>query len=143
MTNLEIFNIAVGEIFGECYREFPVKINISCTEIAMAVAERYDEEEIMERDDLIKKETKVVFDAVDWLVKSGYLWISDGDSSLKYYGVTLTPKGLEVLNSIPSSLQQKETIGQILSRGIKSLSKEAITETVKIGLAIGANSTWA
>jgi hypothetical protein len=143
MTNIEIFNIAVGEIFGRCYAEFPVKIQVSCTEIAMAVAECYDEKEIMEREDLIQKEAEIVFDAVDWLVKAGYLWTFSGDGDLDYHGVTLTPKGLEVMNSVPASLQTKESLGQLFSKGIKSLGSEAVTEAVKLSLAIGAKTVGA
>ena len=51
--------------------------------------------------------------------------------------IRLSPLGLEVLNSVPDSLQMTESIGEKLSKGAKFLGKEALLTTVNTALSIG------
>lgn len=138
MKNIEIFNLAVAEIFGKCYEEFPRRIDIDCLEIAVSIVECLEEKEILERDDIVQKESEVVAESVEWLLQAGYLWCQTGTDDLSYHNVTLSPMALQVLDGVPDGLVQRETLGQRLSRGVGELGKQASFEAVKIGLSIGA-----
>ncbi len=37
MNNIDAFNIAVAEIFGQCYKEFPLRVDISKLGIGVAI----------------------------------------------------------------------------------------------------------
>ncbi|QEI11468.1 hypothetical protein [Cellvibrio japonicus] len=139
MNNMEIFNLTVADVFGQCFENFPVRIEIDSLEIAYRIVELYEEREILERTDLLTRESEVVFNAINWLIDSGYLWCNTSTGDLDFFGVVLTPKGLEVMNSIPASLQKIESFGSIFSKGVKKLGAETAIETVKIALALGVS----
>lgn len=139
MNNMEIFNLTVADLFGQCFENFPVRIEIHSLEIAYRIVELYEECEIMEKTDLLARESEVVFNAINWLIDSDYLWCNTSTDDLNFFGVVLSPKGLEVMNSIPASLQKKESFGSLFSKGVKTLGTETAIEAVKIALALGVS----
>ena len=138
MENMEIFNLTVADVFGRCFENFPVRIEIDSLEVASRIVELYEDREIMESTDILEREAEVVFSAINWLIDSGYLWSRASTGDLDFFGVTLTPKGLEVMNSIPTSLERKESFGSIFSKGLKNLGAQTAIESVKVALALGA-----
>lgn len=137
MNNIDIFNLAVAEIFGECYANFPMRIKLNCVDVAVLVCESYSEGEL-ENDDIVQKETDIVFESIRWLNDAGYLW-TQGSDDLHYYQVTLTPKAFEILNLVPKNLSTNKSIGEKLMSGVTALGKEASLESVKLALSIGAS----
>lgn len=137
MNNIEAFNISVAEILGQCYREFPLKVRISKMDIGVTIKEAFgdDPDGIFNLDE---KEYQIAEETMLWLIKSGYVWCENPSRSISFEGVTLSPKGLEVLNAVPDQLKGKKSLGEHLSVGIKSLGKESASTMVKIGLSYGA-----
>ncbi|MDC5857360.1 hypothetical protein [Vibrio europaeus] len=137
MKNIDAFNIAVGSIFGYCYQNFPEKCDISTGEIGDIIRDSFGKEK-SNYTNYQDYEYKIVNATVEWLVKSGYLWCDSRFEGLIIKNVVLTPKGLEALNSIPESLEQKQTFGETLSKGASALGKEAMITTVQTCLGFGA-----
>lgn len=137
MRNIEEFNIAVAEIFGLCYREFPTPVPIYKSDIEAAIKDGlgvdYDPSYI----NLSEREYKVVEHTLTWLIKAGYIWADNSNAPPTSMNIRLSPLGLEVLNSVPDCLQITESIGEKLSKGAKSLGKEALLATVNTALSIG------
>ncbi len=136
MDNIEAFNIAVAEIFGKCYQAFPMRVVISDIELGDTI--RFALDENASKDiDMSDIEYTIARESVNWLIQAGYLW-HRGESNVATSGVTLTPKGLEVLNAVPEGIQNQISIGQQLSEGVKNLGKETAISIVKTGLNYGA-----
>ncbi len=79
----------------------------------------------------------VVFDSIRWLIDSGYLWCKTSTTNLSYRDVVLTPQGLDILNSVPESLNSKESIGKLLGNGIKKISIESLSNIINTIISIG------
>jgi len=92
---------------------------------------------------LSEREYKVVEHTLSWLIKAGYIWADNPNAPPTSMNIRLSPLGLEVLNSVPDSLQLAETIGEKLSKGAKSLGKEALLATVTTALSIGLGNITA
>ena len=137
MNNIESFNIAVAEVFGQCYKAFPIRIEISVIEIGDAILETLSPD-CNSDIDLRRPEYKIARSSIEWLIKSEYLWSSSAtDESFLF--VTLSPKGLEVLNAIPEELQINTTLGEELGKGVKEIGKDAALSIVKKSLSYGAS----
>jgi len=137
MSNIEAFNIAAAEIFGQCYQAFPLKVTISNMDIGVAIKEAFGEDP----DGtfyLNEVEYKIAEATMFWLIEAGYIWCKKPHKSISFEGVTLSPKGLEVLNAVPTELTSKESLGEQLSNGIKVLGKDCASSIIKIGLTYGA-----
>ena len=135
MQNIEAFNLIVGEVFGKCYSEFPCRIDLSVMELGDTLKEVKGE--IVEGNiDPRDTDYSFVRDSIQWLVDAGYLWCSTV-AAYKFLGVTLTPKGLEVLNTVPEGLETRESLGQKLSQGVLELGKAATKDFVLKALALG------
>ncbi|EGQ9235545.1 TPA: hypothetical protein ACPJ0K_004707 [Vibrio alginolyticus] len=133
MRNIEQFNLAVSEILGLCYEQFPNRVSFSQVEIANKVSEYYDEEELEEiYFDLVKLSKSTV----KWLEEAGYLWI-EHELNTEYHDVTLTPKAFELLNMMPDSLKPRESIGELLVGGAKETGKTAALAAIKLMLSEG------
>lgn len=137
MRNIEEFNIAVAEILGLCYREFPTPVPIYKSEIGAAIKDGLGVEYDPSYINLSEREYKVVEHTLSWLIKAGYIWADNPNAQPTSMNIRLSPLGLEVLNSVPDSLQMTESIGEKLSKGAKFLGKEALLTTVNTALSIG------
>ena len=135
MRNIEAFNVAVAEIFGQCYQAFPLKVDISKMDIGIAIKEAFGENHngIFDLSDV---EYDIAEETVNWLISAGYIWCKKPGYSFE--GVTLSPKGLEVLNAVPTELKSKKSLGEHLSKGIKAIGKDSASSFIKIGLTYGA-----
>jgi hypothetical protein len=138
MDNIEIFNLAAGEILGRCYSTFPAPIILDYREVVgslrHAVGEPHDPENIHFND----PHYKALEHSLSWLIRADYIWVEHVQGNLLGNSIRLSPLGLHVLNAVPESLQVRETFGERLSKGAAQLGKEAISTTVTavLGLAI-------
>lgn len=137
MSNIEAFNVAAAEIFGQCYQTFPLEVTISTMDIGTAIKESFGEDPdgVFNLDEV---EYKIAEATMTWLIEAGYIWHKKPLRSISFEGVTLSPKGLEVLNAVPEELNSKKSLGEQLSNGIKSLGKDSASSIIKIGLTYGA-----
>ena len=131
-NNIESFNIAVAEIFGRCYQSFPVPTNISIIDIGDAIKKPEDNDI-----DLRSEEYKIAKASLNWLSEAGYIWHGTA-TNMEVHSVVLSPKGLEVMNAVPSELKSSKTLGEQLSMGVKAIGREAATTAVKASLTYGA-----
>ncbi|WP_448570058.1 hypothetical protein [Thalassotalea ganghwensis] len=137
MSNIEAFNIATAEILGQCYKAFPLKVSISKMDIGITIKEAFGEDPdgIFNLDEV---EYEIAEETMLWLIEAGYVWCKNPHRPISFEGVTLSPKGLEVLNAVPSELKTKKTIGDQLTAGIKVIGKESASSIIKVGLTYGA-----
>ena len=140
MKNIEEFNIAVAEIFGTCYREFPRPAPIYKSEIGKAIKDGMGADYNANVLNLNEHEYKVVEYTLSWLIQAGYIWAEHPNAQLTAMKIRLSPLGLEILNSIPESLQVSERLGEQFSRGARSLGKEALITMVTTALSLGVNA---
>jgi len=133
MNNIELFNLSVAETLAACYEEFPQKINFSSIDITDKVLGYYPEKNEGEYAEII---FPVATGTIQWLGQAGYLWIANQEQH-EFLGVTLSPKGLELLNLIPDSISKKESIGSLLTGGLKSVGKESALALIKTVLSEG------
>ena len=140
MKNIEEFNIAVGEIFGACYSEFPKPTRVYKIIIGKAIKDGMGVEYDPDYTNLDEHEYKVVEHALSWLIRAGYIWEERDSTQSSSQNIRLSPLGLEVLKAVPDALQVKESIGEQLSKGVKSLGKEVLSTAVSTALSIGLNS---
>ena len=120
MKNIELFNLAVGEVLGECYESFPVPAHITKGTIGLAVKEHYPDPN-PNHINLGDLEFKISQHTITWLSKAGYIWIMEGNDGSNVVKATLSPKGLELLNAMPKSVESSEPIGSQLAKGIKEI----------------------
>lgn len=105
-------------------------------------APKYAPDEILtETKNDLDHEAMVVFDSIRWLIDAGYLWSRATTTNLSLLDVVLSPKGFEVLNSVPDALNSKESIGKLLSKGIKKLSSETINQIISAAITIGLSKS--
>lgn len=139
MENIDAFNIIAGEVLGKCYKHFPNPSSIEDVDIAQLLkdkgGQKYDPSYI----DFGDPEYGLIKNSVTWLVKAGYLWRQDSSSSSSKY--RLSPLGLEVLRSTPSSINPKESLGSVLAKGAKAIGKEAIISAFSTALSASISTT--
>ncbi len=114
----------------QLYERFPVRTRI---DFNFVPEELFDDTD--EITDVLQKH--VVFgESVRWLEKAGYVWIG-GISSQEAVEVVLTPKALELLKAVPESLTTRETVGELLVRGVREGAKDSVKSAVTFALAKG------
>lgn len=132
-SNVEIFNECVGLLFGKLYMAFPKRITVSYNDLTFEMSEENEDRAVYFEKHSMFSET------MHWLEKAGYIW-TDKVDEWEASNVVLTPKGLEVLKSIPVSISNK-SIGDELLNAIKSGAKETakslISSVVSIALTEG------
>ena len=136
MKNIEVFNLAVGEILGECYSSFPVPTEITRGTIGCAVKE-YSPDFDPSRIDFSEPEYEIAKHTISWLTKAGYIWLTEGDENSTIVKATLSPKGLEVLNAVPKSISG--SIGSNLAKGAKGIGVNVFQSLVTQALSQGVN----
>ncbi|MFA5216758.1 hypothetical protein [Sulfuricurvum sp.] len=153
MQNMETFNYHVGYIFAQLQREFPRRVQLSpvdligaeeCNETVNAYGEYTCKYKKNGKIEYLKDELDVAFDTIRWLYDTEYLIGSVTASSMSSY-VTLSPKALELLKTVPSSLAiegAKKTIGDELEEAFKTAAKEQISDVAKRALSTLFSLGW-
>ncbi|OCH36188.1 hypothetical protein A6D99_16520 [Aliivibrio fischeri] len=134
LENIEKFNLTVSEILSRSYESFPSEINFYYRDIAFSVAQYYGEDYF--QDNGLNLEI-ICRDTMTWLEQAGYLWLRFPVGQEQSHGVRLSPKALELMNMIPTSLDQKKSIGDILLGGVKETGKLGALDAIKALLSAG------
>jgi hypothetical protein len=140
MSHIESFNRCAALIFAELYRSFPFRKQISSSSLPKGIFDDIEEDDYdgaFERLMVFEKTAK-------WLVEADYIWVEEvGKSSIN--GAILSPKGLEVLKAMPSSLSPEQSLGErmeaLLKAGSYSLLSKVVDRALSIGVAIATGTT--
>lgn len=134
-SNIERFDEITAKVFSVLYEEFPVPTNLFA-EAHVSPATCYSE---FLGCDVPSTEAEFFVASVTWLGDAGYLRCKEQPAgTAAFIGAVLTTKGLEVLKTIPDSLNGKKTIGEQLVAAAKSGATAALKDGVKAALAKGA-----
>ena len=136
--NIDLFNEYVAIILIQLYGSFPLKQTVTAHQISSHRVEHDVVSEPLPRGKY-PRETEIAADTIAWLVDNGYVH-TDSWTRFYFYGCALTKSGLELLNSIPDSLQEpEETFGERLIRlvGEGSMDAAKVMVTRLLTLEIG------
>lgn len=139
-SNIDQFNEITGQVFAHLYQAFPIPTELRPSSIGLleAAPGDYDHESGIVSGAEEKSHAEMVFKhSVDWLIRTGYLTCRQYPGSDVFEAAVLTAKGLEVLNAVPGSLQQKASIGEQLAEASKSGGKELLRSITTEALGIG------
>jgi hypothetical protein len=139
-SNQDKFNYYVGSIFAILLDVFPRRTQLDFATLAGAesVQHFYDNgraSTLYMRNGIIedlRDEIDFVYETINWLYETGYLI---GTVGLGQFGrnafVTLSPKALEILTTVPASVdfsKPAKSIGQELTDAVKSSAKKKVGE---------------
>jgi hypothetical protein len=124
MDSIDVFNIAAMEIMHECVNKFPVPVALSGKDISNVVEGFFSTPESTEEifEHLVKIEEICRYTIV-WLTQEDFL--IEHSSNMSSYSVTLSQKGLNTLNTAPSSIEEKGTFRALISKGLSAFSTSA------------------
>jgi hypothetical protein len=111
MKSINVFNITSMEIMHECLSVFPAPAQIQTQGISDAV-NGYFEEEVSTSENCLY--------TVKWLLNEDFL--IDSGSNLSFFRLTLSQKGLNAVNSFPSSISEKRSVASYIEDGVSKLS---------------------
>jgi len=154
-NNIDKFNYYVGCVFAVLQNSFPCRISLNFVEITggkecsetISSSGRWTGRYLVngEIQDMTK-EIDFVYETVNWLYETGYLIGSVKVTQLgKNAFVTLSPKSLEILKVIPSSIDDSEkgkSIGQELSEAFNSAAKEQVADVASKALSYLFKIGW-
>lgn len=154
-NNIGKFNYYVGVIFAKLYSSFPCRSRIEYLEIigASECPETTDMEGrwtgLYIRDgelENLSNEFEFLHETLQWLHETGYLVGTVGLShGGRYATVTLSPKGLEILKIVPSSITPElsgKSIADELSEALEASAKEKISEVAGKALSYLFKIGW-
>jgi len=136
MTNIDVFDLCVADIFVRLYESFPVPIDLDFSEAPDSIFEEYESSDGA-FDKLVIYEKTIL-----WLSSAGYISF-ESTSYDGGHGVVFTPKGLEIMK-LPSSLEVPgASLGEQLMGSLKTgalqaagnIAKSAITQGLSIAVA--------
>jgi hypothetical protein len=135
-TNIELFDEYTAKILGELYQAFPIKKSLEATAITGHTT-LDDFGMPLNAQGKPSKHFDVCMATIAWLAEAGYMH----RGSQQNYGFdecVLTAKGLEVLKSVPESLQASEGIGDklvsALRQGAIDTAKDAAGMAIRAGI---------
>ena len=104
MNNIDIFKAISGLVFAQAYESFPLKIDLSPSEIAISLSDEFWDEsqrQIAENQfEYVRNRSPIGLakPTIEWLGSAGLITF-DGYRDGVFLGVTLTAKGLESIES--------------------------------------------
>jgi hypothetical protein len=127
--NIQQFNTIVARVFEMLYEEFPDPHNIC--------SDHFDLTAKVEGALIWREEAyQTVLSTIRWLSEEKYIRVQSYSNGL-CLGVTLTQKGLSVLNATPDSLHPSETVGAKIKNALADGSKGLVSKVVEQALDIG------
>ena len=132
MKNIEIFKALSGLVFAKAYDNFPLKISICPSELALELGDEYWEEsqrQISENhSEYVRNRSPagLAKPTIQWLADTGFLSYEKYDGS-RFCGVCLTAKGLE-------SIESDESRGKQLLDAVTNLAKDELKEQARLQL---------
>lgn len=135
-NNIELFDEYVARIFSDLYQSFPIPIGLNACRIS--------ESETLDNfgrplgsDGEPSKAIEICKSTIDWIAEAGHIKTTHGNQ-YGYAKCVLTAKGLEVLKSVPDSIQVKNSLGESLVAALRTGSMGAATELGKCAVRMGA-----
>ena len=126
IDNIDAFNITAMEIFHQSLEYFPIPININSDEMARVLFEYFkiseDDYELQGSLDLLNQ---TVDQTIIWLKSEGF--IKDCGSNDLYASIVLTRKGLNAINAVPISIEDKKSFKEIFKSGVAKASVSTAT----------------
>ncbi|EEQ0121847.1 hypothetical protein P6E80_002029 [Campylobacter coli] len=120
-SNIEKFDFYSAKILAFLLDEFPIKKDI------------YILKDIIKDSNATNEDKKFVYETIIALRDFGFISFKEEIQTLSlecFLGVRLTLKSLEILKSIPKTLQSNKTLGEKLKDSIDLADKEAIKQSV-------------
>lgn len=141
-TNIDLFNRFALALFAELYKSFPVPADLDFESIMMSVIpDNADDERTF-------NSLAITSEAVNFLETEGFLHIGFKSMNRREFSqVRLTMKGLAILDSVPTSLEKRESIissiSAITKKGLKQAASDQVSDLAKhvFTLAIASGPT--
>jgi hypothetical protein len=143
MNNIQKFDELVAVLLAHLYENFPRRTEIDAFEFLDIEFEHrsfLDDSEGFEEHTNKCLEADFFLDTVLWLIDSGFLYgkiqneVAGFYTSKKCIDITLSPKGLELLKLVPSSLDVSQSLGEKLVDTINKGAKDAGSKLVSEAL---------
>lgn len=133
-NNIKKFDKLVALIFADLYKNFPVRSHVDIYHVFDCKEQgRTDDEGVWrEPSDLSEEDCQFYCDTIKWLIDTGYVigTIEHHNSS----NITLSIKGLQLLKSVPNSLDSSDTLGEQLLSVLKDGAKDAAGQLISTAL---------
>ena len=136
MRNIELFDEYAARIFADLYQSFPVRKPLDARKLC-GHAEHDEYGRIVDERGEPSKPFEIARATIAWLQDTGYIRGTD----LHVWGLSqavLSPMGLAVLKSVPSSLKVEESTGDRLTRMVREGSYEGAKDLVKSAITTGS-----
>ena len=118
MKNMDVFNLIALEIFHQSLDTFPIPVNSSWAKVAESVKgylEIVDEQ--AESQELLEQVMYTV-----WWLRDEQFIVLKRDTINGQFTASLTQKGLNAVNSSPSSLESKSSFKELFNKGLSNIS---------------------
>lgn len=129
MNNIEIFKSISGLVLANCYDNFPLKIKLSPSELALLLGDEYWDESLNTISDNVsdyvrkRSPAAIARPTVEWMASSGLITYESYKDGY-FTNVCLTAKGLEAIES-------KKGFGDKLLSAAKNLAKDTLKSEAK------------
>lgn len=110
MNSIEIFNVACMEIMHDCLEVFPSPCEVRMQELTQTVNGYFESD--------VCTVEKCVY-IVKWLQEENFL--VDRGSNISFFRLTLSQKGLNAVNSVPSSISENKSIASYIQEGVSKI----------------------
>ncbi|EGQ7759999.1 hypothetical protein ACOIWI_004642 [Vibrio vulnificus] len=133
-SNIQKFDRIVALVLAELYRKFPVRSHVCVYTLFDCKENGYWNKGIWyEPEDLAKSDREFYVHTVKWLIDSGYVigTIEHHNNS----SITLSMKGLQLLKSVPDSLDSSESLGEQLLSVVNSGAKDSAAQLISRALS--------
>jgi len=129
LKNIKLFYLYTARVLGTLYVEFPISV---VTKAECVISRDHDE---MHHGEPIEY---VVFEeTLRWLNKTGYIFY-EHEKEKMFFGLTLTEKGLALMNVIPTSIETTSSYGDNIVKMLDKGNKKQVRKLVASILSDGA-----
>lgn len=121
MQNIDVFNFASLEILHQCIDSFPIYLEVDSGKIALAVSNYFEDPK--NYDDSLEQFTNVdeiCMYTIFWLKDEGFIRVKNENID-EPYTVVISQKGLNAINRVPSSINDKKSFKEVFKNGLSSV----------------------
>ncbi|TKX32411.1 hypothetical protein [Campylobacter aviculae] len=122
-SNIEKFDFYSAKVLAILLDNFPIKKDI------------YILKDLIKDSDATKEDVKFVYETIIALRDFDFISFNEEVKEC-FFGVRLTLKSLEILKSIPKTLQNNKTLGDKLRDSIKLADEEAIKQSISLAFSL-------
>ena len=126
LKNIELFDLYTGKILAKLYENFPLKIEVDVCDMLKL--------EIDQQNMTVPKECEIFNDTMEWLKESGFIYYEE-KGMYSFHRVVLSAVGLETLKATPSSIKERDGIGEKIRDAVIRGKNEAIRTGVRLALS--------